>query len=174
MGLASAVRARPSERNPSLLQLRVSLIENQPHDITEVGFGVSQVLPVVVAGLTQSEESLLIVDLPEAHLHPKPQGYLADFFCYLALTGKTTLIETHSEMFINQLRLRAALTPDLLGKIAVYFIDSPDEDGCCNEPRPIGLGFEDEMRWPAGFMQEAWDIETRISVAREATRKADQ
>jgi predicted ATPase len=169
--LAREVRALPSERSPSLLKIQVSLIEGQPHDITEVGFGVSQVLPVLVAGLIQAEESLLVVDLPEGGLHPRPQAALADFFCSLALMGKTTLVETHSDMFINQLRYWTAIYPDLRDKIAVYFIDDPDCDGCCIQPRPIGLGFEDELNWPAGFMQEAWEVETLISAARKLRRE---
>jgi predicted ATPase len=169
--LANSITTVQSEIDSSIHKVRITLPGQQSHDITEVGFGVSQVLPVLVAGLLQPKDSLFIVDLPEAHLHPRPQAELADFFCSLALSDRSVLVETHSEMFINQLRLRAEMTPGLMDKIAVYFIDPP-ENGRCSQPRPIDLSSEGELRWPAGFLQESWEIETRISSVREARRKA--
>jgi predicted ATPase len=171
LDLADLIEAVQSEDDRSLLQIHLTLSGQKMHDVTEVGFGVSQVLPVLVAGLLQPKDSLFIVDLPEAHLHPRPQAELADFFCSLALSDRSVLVETHSEMFINQLRLRAEMTPGLMDKIAVYFIDPP-KNGHCAQPRPIDLSSEGELRWPAGFLQESWEIETRISAVREARRKA--
>lgn len=139
------------------------------HDITEVGFGISQIVPVLVAGLLQPEDSLFIVDLPEAHLHPRPQAAVADFFCSLALSGRSVLVETHSEMFFHRLRLRAAMNPTLMENIAVYCIDKPTSDHC-NDPRLMGLRFEDELRWPEGFLHEALEIELQINAVREAIR----
>jgi predicted ATPase len=168
--LANSVGAIEREDDRSLLQVLVTLQDQRAHDITEVGFGISQILPVLVAGLLQSKDSLLVVDLPEAHLHPWPQAQLADFFLSLTLSGRQVLVETHSEMFINQLRLRAELNQELQESIAVYFIDSPVGGYCCL-PRRIEFGTEGEMRWPAGFMQEALDIETKISAVRAAKRR---
>jgi len=174
LGLATSVRSVPRPDDPSRLQIRIEVNKGQPHDITEVGFGVSQVLPVLIAGLLQPSDGLLIVDLPEAHLHPRPQADLADFFCSLALSGKTSLVETHSEMFINQLRLRVALNPVLSDQIAIYFIDHPDAQGCCAQPTRIKIGRNDELRWPSGFMQEGWEIETRIQMAFEQREKSGE
>jgi predicted ATPase len=153
------------------LQMRVTPKGQTPHDITEIGFGISQVIPVLVAGLLQPKDSLFIVDLPEAHLHPRPQGAIADFFCSLALTGRSCLVETHSEMFFHQLRLRAAMDPSLMENIAVYFIDQP-KDGFCQKPRLVDLGYEGELTWPDGFLREAWETETQIYAVREAKRLA--
>lgn len=170
MELASSVRSVPRQDNPARFRIQVELIKGQPHDITEVGFGVSQVLPVVVAGLLMPREGLLVVDLPEAHLHPRPQADLGIFFCSLALSGRTSLVETHSEMFINQLRLQVAANPELAEMIAVYFIDQPDHRGRCSKPKRIKIGQGDELRWPSGFMQEGWEIETRIQKMYEQQR----
>jgi predicted ATPase len=168
--LAEGVEAMAPTPPDTPLRLRVTLDGNRERDITEIGFGVSQVVPVLVAGLLQPAEGMLIVDLPEAHLHPRPQAAIADFFCSLALSGRSTLIETHSEMFFHRLRLRAAQNPALLDKIAVYFIDQP-MDGLCTMPRAVGLRFEDELKWPEGFLQEAWEMETLISAFREADQR---
>jgi hypothetical protein len=64
------------------------------------------------------------------------------------------------ELYLHQLRLRAEEDPSLLDKIAVFFLDEK------NVMREVGLRFEDELKWPAGFMDEAWDIEVQIQTLR--------
>jgi predicted ATPase len=139
----------------------------EARDIADVGFGVSQVLPVLAAGLLQPPGSLFVVDLPEAHLHPWPQARLADFFCNMALSGRSALIETHSEMFFHWLRLRAEMNHELLAMIAVYFLDEP-KNGECSLPRLVGLTSKEQLRWPTGFLGEAWNAEKHIKVLRQA------
>lgn len=175
LGLAGAIETRVSPRDSTRIEVRVTMNQSWgARDITEIGYGISQVLPVLVGGLLQPEKGLFIVDLPEAHLHPKPQAELADFFCSLALSGRPCLVETHSEMFFHRLRLRAAMNKDLMGKIAVYFCDppQPDGDGACSNPRKIGLDLGEDLQWPVDFFQEAWEMETQISAVREARRVA--
>jgi len=167
LALATAIETVPPSPIDSRVKLRATLNGQGSHDITEIGFGVSQVIPVLVAGLLQPKDSLFIVDLPEAHLHPRPQGAIADFFCSLALSGKTALVETHSETFFHRLRLRAAQNPSLKDKIAVYFIDPP-KNGICSDPRPVGLAFEDELQWPEQFLEEAYETEIQINAVRQA------
>jgi predicted ATPase len=169
--LAIKVETRSSLLYPGLIEIRVILNQVQrARDITEIGYGISQVLPILVGGLLQSQGGLFIVDLPEAHLHPRPQADLADFFCSLALSGRSSLIETHSEMFFHRLRLWAAMNKELMDNILVYFFDSPDSDGLCREPRKVRLDFDGELKWPVGFLQEAWETEAKISAIREARR----
>lgn len=165
--LAEAATSVRSGLDKGPIQMRVNLSSQELRDITEVGFGLSQVLPVLCAGLMQPQESLFVVDLPEAHLHPWPQARLADFFCSLALSGRLALVETHSEMFFHRLRLWVALNNNLIDKIAVYFIDEP-QHGECSQPREIGLASGEQIKWPIGFLGEAWDTEKRISLIREA------
>ncbi len=171
LGLAQSVdsvKINNDDRSP--VKLLATLPAQEPHNLTEVGLGVSQVLPVITAGLLQTEASLFVVDLPEAHLHPKPQGELADFFCSLALSGRYALVETHSEMFFHRLRLRAEMIPDLRKEIAVYFLDGCKDDRGCKPPRPVGLGLDEEPQWPVGFFQEGWDTEVQISSLRRARK----
>ena len=170
LGLASEVQAKDSRGG---IETRIRLDGSQrDRDITEVGFGVSQVLPVLVGGLLQSQDGLYVVDLPESHLHPQPQARVADFFCSMAMAGKTCLVETHSEMFFHRLRLRCAMSRELMERVAVYFIDQPAPDGTCSPPRLIGLDFQDEPTWPSGFLEEAWDTEGQIMAIRKARRSA--
>lgn len=171
LGLARSIESvSVGKDDPSRLQLLVTLPGQDRHNLSEVGFGVSQVLPVLTAGLLQPRESLFVVDLPEAHLHPKPQAELADFFCSLALSGRYTLVETHSELFFHRLRLRAEMIPDLRNEIAVYFLDGCKDESGCKPPRPIGLRIDEEPDWPIGFFQEGWDMEVQISSLRRARK----
>jgi predicted ATPase len=171
LGLAATAEAAKSKRYPGTLELRVALqAKRRALDVTEVGFGISQVFPVLVAGLLQSEKSVFVVDLPEAHLHPRPQARIADFFCSLALSGRHSIVETHSDMLFHQLRLRAAMYPELAELIRVYFIDEPSSDGVCSPPRVVGLGAHDEVEWPVGFLDEAFHTENQIKLARRSKR----
>ncbi|MBF4493187.1 AAA family ATPase [Flavobacterium sp. MR2016-29] len=76
---------------------------------TNVGFGISYVLPIVVNGLIAKENSLFIVENPEAHLHPKGQSNIGYFLAQLSNSGLQVVIETHSEHVINGIR-RAAIS----------------------------------------------------------------
>ena len=166
LGLAKEFRV--AERNSYDFQALAVLASGSEHDVTEIGFGISQVVPVLIAGLRQDPMGILIVDLPEAHLHPRPQAWLADFFCALLLSGRQCLVETHSDMLFNQLRLRGALNDEVLANTQVYFLDPPGTDGYCKPPRAVGIGLEDVPSWPPGFQNEALEIEQQIEDVREA------
>lgn len=82
--------------------------EDKFQDLTHVGVGVSQVLPIVLTSLLSEEGDVLIFEQPELHLHPKVQTRLSDFFIAMALSNRQCIVETHSEYMINRLRLRIA------------------------------------------------------------------
>jgi len=77
-------------------------------DITDVGFGISQVLPIIIQGFLSKNNSLTIIEQPEIHLHPKMQADLADLFIDIVKTneGKSVIVETHSEYLLKRLRRR--------------------------------------------------------------------
>jgi predicted ATPase len=106
------------------LQVRTPGIEKF-HDLTNVGVGVSQVLPIVLMCLLAPAGSLLIFEQPELHLHPKVQTRLADFFISIALAGKQCLLETHSEYLVHRLRRRIAEAPgeQLTTLSKLYFVE---------------------------------------------------
>lgn len=72
---------------------------------THVGFGLSYVLPVIVGGLAMTRNGLLLVENPEAHLHPFGQSRIGAFLASLAATGRQVFVETHSDHVINGIRL---------------------------------------------------------------------
>lgn len=78
-------------------------------DITDVGFGISQVLPIIIQGFLSRNDSLTIIEQPEIHLHPKMQADLADLFIDMVNNKKTNreiIVETHSEYLLKRLRRR--------------------------------------------------------------------
>lgn len=79
-------------------------------DITDVGFGISQVLPVIIQGFLSGNGSTTIIEQPEIHLHPKMQAELADLFIDIIKNSKDKklIIETHSEYLLKRLRRRIA------------------------------------------------------------------
>ncbi|WP_162528596.1 AAA family ATPase [Mycolicibacterium sp. CBMA 361] len=90
-------------------------------DLTSVGTGVSQVLPVLVMCLQAPPGSLLLIEQPELHLNPAVQQKLADFLLAIAASGRQLLVETHSDYLITRLRLRTAKDPteDTRNRIAI-------------------------------------------------------
>ena len=80
-------------------------------NIVDVGFGASQVLPILVEALVAKPGSLVIVEQPELHLHPDGQARLADIFIWAANKNKSIFfLETHSENLLLRLRRRLAET----------------------------------------------------------------
>lgn len=76
-------------------------------DITDVGFGISQVLPIIIQGFLSVENSITIVEQPEIHLHPMMQADLGDLFIDIIRSkDKKLLIETHSEYLLRRIRRR--------------------------------------------------------------------
>lgn len=75
--------------------------------IADVGFGLSQILPMIVGDINLPPDGTLIVNQPEIHLHPSSQAKLANYFSKRA-HEKQYIIETHSEYLINRLRLLVA------------------------------------------------------------------
>lgn len=95
------------------------------HNILDVGFGVSQILPIITTGLLMKKHESIILQQPEIHLHPKMQMNFADFLLSLAVKEKNVIIETHSDHLINRI-LRRILEDDgkvLKNQIQIYFVD---------------------------------------------------
>ena len=138
-------------------------------DLTHVGVGVSQVLPIVLMALLSEPGELLIFEQPELHLHPKVQSRLCDFFCALASAGRQSIIETHSEYFINRLRLRIVQEspPHLAGRSSVFFITK--QQGTSRFDRVDINEFGAILKWPEEFFDQTDQEVERILI--EAAKK---
>ena len=85
-------------------------------NLVDVGYGVSQVLPVLVDSVTAPRATLVLIQQPEVHLHPRAQAALGSFFVHLAADeGRHLVIETHSDYIIDRVRMEVAdgkIAPD--------------------------------------------------------------
>lgn len=154
-------------------ELKVSLAEGGPkHDLTHVGVGVSQVLPILVMSLLADHDTTLIFEQPELHLHPKVQTRLADFFLSVILMGKQCLIETHSEYLINRLRYRAAAEDKnnrVTENLKVYFVEKTDGSSVFREVKVNEFGAI--LDWPEGFFDQSQFESESILRTAAAKRK---
>jgi len=119
----------------------------------DVGFGVSQVLPILVEGLKIETGSTLILEQPEIHLHPKMQMDIADFLIAIAQQGKNLMVETHSDHIINRMVRRALEDEKLREMIGIYFVEK-NKDGysqLTEVPIHENLGIDEA---PQGFFDQ--------------------
>nr|WP_290221380.1 DUF3696 domain-containing protein [Trichocoleus desertorum] len=147
-------------------------------DLMHVGVGVSQVLPILVMCLLADEDTTLIFEQPELHLHPLVQTRLADFFLSMALLGKQCIIETHSEYLINRLRFRVAsdIGPEpretLAEQIKIYFAEKVDGASQYSEVTVNKYGAI--VDWPQGFFDQSQREAEEILRASMAKRKQER
>jgi predicted ATPase len=107
--LAEKVYVEDIAKNINLFQLNLAGVGGIPQaNVADVGYGISQILPVIVQGLLMRPGGTYMVQQPELHLHPDAQAALADFFLYLAYYGVRVVVETHSEYLLLRLRRRLA------------------------------------------------------------------
>lgn len=93
-------------------------------NISNVGFGISQVLPIITQALLLSEGEILILEQPEIHLHPKAQSMMADFLLSMALSGKRIIVETHSDHLITRIRRRIAENENIHDLVSINFLEN--------------------------------------------------
>jgi len=133
--------------------------------LTAVGVGVSQILPILVMGLLAPEDTLLLVEQPELHLHPSVQARLGDFFIGLSQCNKQCLIETHSENLVSQIRYHIVQAGGLeKSNCLVYFVDQDDQGAARFNPIEISAQ-GNILNWPDGFFDETMLQEDRITAA---------
>lgn len=115
--------------------MSVSTPQAEQLDLGQVGFGLSQALPIVVAAVGSRPGDLLLIETPEAHLHPGAQHRLGMMFAELARAGRQVILETHSEHMVNALRL-AVKRGMPKEQTAIWFFRD-DEGRTIAEPIPV-------------------------------------
>ncbi len=165
LGVASSVKSRDQGKLGHELKVELSN-SGCTHDLTHVGVGVSQVLPILVMCLLADTDSTLVFEQPELHLHPKVQTLLGDFFLSMALSNKQCIVETHSEYFIDRLRFRiAAASPEkeLNSQTKIYFVEKPSQ---CSSFREVMINEYGAISdWPEGFFDQSQQLAEAILTA---------
>lgn len=130
-GLFENLRVRRMGKQASdPFQVRVKSVAGPDANLVDVGYGVSQALPIIIDSLRSPLGSVVLIQQPEVHLHPRAQAALGSFFC--AATTPVTpkrqdrkrfVIETHSDYLVDRVRMTVAqgkIDPD---DVNIVFLD---------------------------------------------------
>ncbi|MFM5181552.1 DUF3696 domain-containing protein [Aeromonas veronii] len=146
------------EANQAALTYNYSYGGNRTRPLTpiNVGFGVTHVLPVITQLLIAEPTDILIIENPEAHLHPKGQANLARLICLVASKGVQIILETHSDHILNSIRVctKEGIISKEMSK--VYFFQRK-VDSLSSFATEISINDDGSVdSWPSGFFDE-WD-----------------
>jgi predicted ATPase len=161
IGLLESFEAKPIVPEARIYQVVVRTPGSRRQvNLADVGFGVSQVLPVLVQLLYADWDTTLVFEQPELHLHPRVQAELADLFIETIkmkqdekLRGIQCIVESHSEHFLRRLQRRIAEGVLLPEQTALYFC-KPGPDGSSIEELQVDK-YGRISNWPENFFGDA-------------------
>lgn len=131
-------------------------VRTETHRPTNVGFGLTYALPVVIGALMSSEHSLLLIENPEAHLHPRGQALVGRLCALAASGGAQVVVETHSDHVLNAVRLAVKRQELSADEVVLHFFS---RSAGVLQPRQecIEIGANGMIdHWPQGFFDQ-WD-----------------
>lgn len=151
-------RSRAINRAALQVSFRSGRVTSRKLRPTAVGFGVSYTLPVLLTLLGASDGDLVLLENPEAHLHPRGQMAMGELMAAAASAGIQVLVETHSDHVLNGVRLavkRGTVRPD---DVRLHYFSRAD-DGARIVHRVTSPTIDTDGRidtWPEGFFDQ-WD-----------------
>jgi len=171
LGLIHAFSVEPVAKESSIYQVRVQKTSSSAKVlITDVGFGVSQILPVLVLCYYAPEGSIILLEQPEIHLHPSVQSGLADVFIDAMRNRNVQIVvESHSEHLLRRLQRRVAEETIRPSDTALYFCEAQD-DGSRLLPLDVDL-FGRITNWPTGFFGDEFGDMAAITKAAMERKK---
>ena len=172
MGLIEEFRVSPISKQRQDYEVKVRTKGSEDWvDLPDVGFGISQVLPVLVQCFYAPEGSIILMEQPEIHLHPSAQSALADVMIDVINSRENgndrniqLVIETHSEHFLRRLQRRIAEDAISQEEVSVYFANNSKTPATL-EPLQIDI-FGNIKNWPENFFgDEMGDITEQAKAA---------
>jgi predicted ATPase len=157
LGLIAEFRVDAVAKGSQIFQVKVRKMAGGPEVlITDVGFGVSQILPVIVLCFYVPEGSTVILEQPEIHLHPAVQASLADVLIDVHRKRRVqVLVESHSEHLLRRLQRRIAEQKLSKDEVAFYFCEAGDR-GSRLTPLDVDL-FGRISNWPKEFFGDEFE-----------------
>ena len=173
LGLIDSFTLRPIAENRKDYEVRVKVTGSSAEvGITDVGFGVSQILPVLVLCYYVPEGSTIILEQPEIHLHPCVQAGLADVLIEVVRERSVqVIVESHSEHLVRRLQRRIA--EGTLGpkETALYFC-AMDNGSSRVERLDVDL-YGNIRNWPKGFLGDDMEDLAAMTNAAMARRRSE-
>ena len=133
-GLFDEIVVKPLGKESGPFQLHIRRLgtrtKGPPRNLIDVGYGVSQVLPVVTELLRTDAPPMFLLQQPEVHLHPSAQAALGTLFCEVAGNGRQLLVETHSDHLLDRVRMdvRDRTTKLKAKDVSILFFERQDID----------------------------------------------
>ena len=126
--------------------------------LADVGFGINQLLPIVIEGIVSEKNAIICVEQPEIHLHPRLQANIADLMIEMSKgeDEKQWIVETHSELLIRRIQRRiseGALNPN---DVSVIYVN-PGDEGSKIEVLELDEDGDFTDEWPHGFFDEGFN-----------------
>ncbi len=175
MGLIEAFEVNPISRKRQEYEVKVRTKGSKDSvDLPDVGFGISQVLPVLVQCFYAPPGSIIFMEQPEIHLHPRAQSALADVMIDVINSRENgadrnvqLVIETHSEHFLRRLQRRIAEGRLPKEKVSAYFANVTKTPSTL-DPLEIDL-YGNIRNWPENFFGD--EMEDVAAHAKAVMRK---
>jgi len=122
-------------------------------NLADIGFGASQTLPIIIESFYAPPGSIILIEQPEIHLHPRAQSILGDLFIKAVReANRTFIIETHSEHILARIRRRIAEKKIRKENVAIYYFE-PTPDG--TRIHEVTLNEQGQYEsFPEGFFEE--------------------
>jgi predicted ATPase len=140
-----------------LVNLQCSYEDNNSYRLTNVGFGIIYILPIIVAILSAASDTLILLENPEAHLHPRGQSKMGELIALAASCGIQIILETHSDHVLNGIRKAVKYKKLEADKVQINYFERYLKKGQPTTeiitPRIYQSGGID--RWPDGFFDQA-------------------
>lgn len=157
IGLISNFEVRELTKEENLYRVYVEVSEGAPEVlITDVGFGVSQFLPILVLLYYVPEGSIVILEQPEIHLHPSIQSGLADMILSIAeCRNLQVIVESHSEHLLQRFRRRIADQAVAQDFIKLYFCEMKGDRSTLNPLTLDEYGYI--TNWPDNFFGDSFE-----------------
>jgi len=174
MGLIEDFRVEEIAEGSNRWQARVITQRNGVEVLlTDIGFGVSQVLPVITLLQYVPEGATVILEQPEIHLHPLAQANLADVIINAAVhRNVNVIVESHSEHFLLRLQRRIAEGNISAEDSRMYFCDTDNRGD--SRLTTLELDLLGNIRnWPENFMGDAFGEASAAEIARLKRMQAD-
>ena len=132
--------------------------DSKPYRATNVGFGISYTLPIIVSVLTSEPDTLILLENPEAHLHPKGQFKMGELLALAASCGVQIVVETHSDHVLNGIRLAVHAGKLNPKKVKLHYFQRVNKEGqILTELVSPNINRNGKIdRWPDGFF-DVWD-----------------
>lgn len=128
--------------------------KGEPVTAPNMGFGISYVIPIIITGLIAKKGSIMIVENPEAHLHPSAQSRIGRFLAKIAEAGVNVVVETHSDHVINGIQIAVAKNEICNDKVVINFLNQANNE-LQPELKSITVNEKGELSdWPQDFFDQ--------------------